>query len=101
MPKRLRFYLEGEAPKSPLQHSTGLRATIFRWLAESDSCLAKLLRNANQVKPLAISPRWSASKPGDASHSEVSVLIDKLLRDVMGGVLDAVDSDESEKDSPA
>jgi hypothetical protein len=98
MPERLRFYLDGEAPKNPFQHSAG---PIFRWPAESDFGLAKLLRNANQVKPLAISPRWSASKPGDASHSEVSVLIDKLLREVMGGVLDAVDSDESEEDSPA
>jgi hypothetical protein len=53
MPKRLRFYLEGEAPKSPFQHSTG---PIFRWPAESDFGLVKLLYDANQVKPLAISP---------------------------------------------
>jgi len=76
MPKRLRFYLEGEAPKSPFQHSTGLRATIFRWLAESDSCLAKLLHDANQVKPLSITPLWSASRLPDGPYFEVSILAD-------------------------
>jgi CRISPR-associated endoribonuclease Cas6 len=78
MPKKLRFYLEGDAPKNPFQHSAGLRAAIFRWLAESDACLAQFLHDANQVKPLAISPLWSASESLGGACFEVAILTDPL-----------------------
>jgi CRISPR/Cas system endoribonuclease Cas6 (RAMP superfamily) len=85
MPQRLRFALQGRHPAHPFQHATGLRALVMGWLRAADPGLSEQVHDANQPKPLNISPIWYEADTPGAMCFEVSVLVDWMVAPLLEG----------------
>jgi len=58
MPGKVRVYLRGEAPASPFQHMSGLRALALGWIGRARPEQSAALHEVNRPKPYALSPLW-------------------------------------------
>lgn len=82
MPTRLRFPLDGPPPAEPHSHAAGLYRLVLDWLDRACEGLSAPVHDANQVKPLSISPVWQEE---GRPYFEVSVLADWLLEPLLAG----------------
>lgn len=86
MPYKLQFQLAGEPPAYPYSVATGLRAVAFGWICAADAALAKTIHDANQSKPLSISPLWTVAGEQRVCLFEIAVLADSLLPVFLEGI---------------
>ena len=86
MPQKLCVTLEGDFPESPHTFATALRGLIYESLRTENASLAHDLHDANQPKPLIISPLWHDERIPRTAYFHLSVLADWLLEPLLNGV---------------
>jgi CRISPR-associated endoribonuclease Cas6 len=92
MPQKIRFQLEGRPPVQAFQYATAMRALVLRWLHAADPQLSQEIHDANQPKPLTVSPLWRNEGTERGCWFEVAVLADELAPTLWEGILVSPDT---------